>query len=177
MSLQQILKFSFLFVKDKFTGVLQLFVIPNFTFISIKLFNYFSCVIRNAPSPASFTKIKYPLASSQTAKFLHKQLHFYIIIVLYIESLKLLFRAVNSNCLLQVVFSSVFPNIVFYPFWLFGFQFQSSLVWLSRSCFFHVFFHGPALGKGLIISGYTYFGGLVVSMLASGTQDRGFDPD
>ena len=54
--------YRFFLVKDKFTGVLQLYAIPVFTFISIKIIRYFSCVTRTAPLMTS------PLAITQTTK-------------------------------------------------------------------------------------------------------------
>jgi len=48
---------SFIFcVKDKFTGALQPFVVPDFTFLSIQIVHYFSCAIRNSHFPATFIK-------------------------------------------------------------------------------------------------------------------------
>jgi hypothetical protein len=38
-------------VMDIFTDVLQIFVISDFIFISMKIFHSFSCVMRNAPFP------------------------------------------------------------------------------------------------------------------------------
>ena len=58
-----------LFVMNKFNGVLQMFLIPDFIFISMKIFHYFSCILRNAPLPCQlFLKIKSPFVSSPTAK-------------------------------------------------------------------------------------------------------------
>jgi len=53
---------------DKLTGGLQPSLMFNSTLISIKLIHYFSCVLRNAPCRATFTKIKFPLATSTTAE-------------------------------------------------------------------------------------------------------------
>jgi len=61
MSVQRML-IQVLFVKDKLTGVLQPYVIPDFTFIPIKIIHYFSCVTRAAPLMTS------PLAITQTTK-------------------------------------------------------------------------------------------------------------
>jgi hypothetical protein len=52
-----------IFVKDKFTGDLQSFVMPDFTFPSIKILHYFSCVIRNVSLPDSTNKIQSPPAT------------------------------------------------------------------------------------------------------------------
>ena len=48
--------------------MIQPSVMLDFIFISIKFIHYFSCVVRNAPFPASFTKLKFPLAASPTAE-------------------------------------------------------------------------------------------------------------
>jgi hypothetical protein len=47
--LQKCRNIHLIFVMDKFIGVIQPFVIPDFTFISIKIIHYFSYVIRFAP--------------------------------------------------------------------------------------------------------------------------------
>jgi len=67
MSLPRMLKYSF-FVKDKFIDVFQLFVISDFTFTSIKIIHYFSCVMKISLHLASFTKIIYPSLTSPSAK-------------------------------------------------------------------------------------------------------------
>jgi len=67
MSLSRMLKYSF-FVKDKFIDVLQPFVISGFTFTSIKIIHYFSCVMKISLFPASFTKIKSHFLTSPSAK-------------------------------------------------------------------------------------------------------------
>ena len=117
MSLKRMLKYIF-FVTDKFTDVFQPFVIPDFKFICTKIIHYFSCVRRNAQSPANCAKMKSPISTSPTAKlssiihifaisisFLHN--HHYSI--LHMESLKLPFKAVNSEVLLQSFLLKSFP--------------------------------------------------------------------
>jgi len=89
-------------VNDKFTGDLQPSAMPHSTFISIKLIRYFSCVIRNAPFPARFTKIKFSHETLPTAEitsatftyFLHALTHNQFCVL---KLLRLLFIAVNSN--------------------------------------------------------------------------------
>ena len=147
------LKYSF-FVKDKFIDVLQLFVISDFTFTSIKIIHYFNCVMKISLFPASFTKKK-NISSFNITKcktfysdmcnfFFYSLLHIIITQFCTWSLLGLLFRAVNSNqfVLHCFFFSEVFSlNISFYPFWLFGIHFQSSLLCLLEPSFFHAFFH------------------------------------
>jgi hypothetical protein len=151
-----------LFVNDKFTGDRQPFVQPDFTFLSTKIMLYFSYVIRKVPRPDSFTKIKFPRATSPAAKLRHQHLHFlsthcrmfFITQSCMWDPLKLLYRAVNTNQLLLHSFLlKCFPTIFFlYPLRLLGFQLQFPLVFLSVSIllftrFLPPVFLGPALGR------------------------------
>jgi len=121
MSLKRML--IYIFVKDKFTDVLQPFVIPDFTCICTRIIHYFSCVTRNAPLPASCTKIKSPISTSPTAKLSSvisaisiSLLHNHHYSILHMEFLKLPFRAVNSYQLpLQSFLLKSFLCIFFLP--------------------------------------------------------------
>jgi hypothetical protein len=108
---------------------------------------YFSCVIRKLPRPDSFTKIKFPRATKPAAKLRQQHLHFLFhsllhdlhYSVLHVGSLKLLFRAVNSNQLLLHSFLlKCFPTI--FSFTLLGsLVFSFSFLWsvcLPGSCFY-----------------------------------------
>ena len=123
MSLPRILKYSF-FVKYKFIDVLQLFVISDFTFTSIKIIHYFSCVMKISLLLASFTKIKYPFLASPSAKLssatcaisflLTSTYHHYP--VLHTESLRPPLQSCQQSSACSSLFSSkVFSlNISFY---------------------------------------------------------------
>jgi len=120
---------------------------PHSTFISIKLIRYFSCVIRNATLPASFTKIKFPHATSSAAEissatFSNSFARTYTQSVLRRETLKAppyscQQQSISSTKLHSLIFSM---NIFFKTFVLCGFPFHYSLKCLFGSCFFHAFF-------------------------------------
>jgi len=112
------------------------------TFISIKLIRYFSCVIRNAPFPARFTKINFPLAKSPTEEIISATFANYFArnvtqSVLRIET----FTEPLHSCQKQSTSSIQFPyqmfslNIIFKTFVPFGFQCQYSLACLFGSRF------------------------------------------
>jgi hypothetical protein len=138
------------FVHDKFTGDLQPFVLPGFTFLFIKIMHYFSFVIRNVPRPDRFTKIKFPRATSPAAKLRQQHLHFLFhsllhdlhYSVLHVRSSKAPLHSCQQQSTSYSQFSSqVFSHdIFFYPLWLLGFQLHSPLVCLSGSCFLHALF-------------------------------------
>jgi hypothetical protein len=67
VSLQRILE-MFIFCQGKIYCCSAAFIIPDFTFLSIKIVRYFGCLIRHVPFPAIFTKIKSLLATLPTAK-------------------------------------------------------------------------------------------------------------
>jgi len=119
------------FVKDKFPGDLQSFVMPDFTFLSITITHYFSCAIRNVSRPDSCVTIKSPPATQPAAKLRQQHLQFYMIIIITQvctrDLLKLLFRAVNSNqlLLLHSFLFKCFPTIFLLPSLVFSF----SLLW------------------------------------------------
>ena len=164
------------FVKDKFTEDLQSFVMPDFTFLSIKIVHYFSCVLWNVSLPDSFTKINPLLQRSQQqnyfsniCNFFFTHLHVIIITQFCIwDLLKLLYRAVNSNQLLIHSFLfSVFPRYFLLPCLALWFSVSVSSGVYVRILLFPYFlppvFLGPALGNRLITSRYTLGNGHIMS--------------
>jgi len=149
MSLPRMLKYSF-FVKDKFIDVLQLFVISDFTFTSIQIIHYFSCVMKICLLLSSKTKIKYPSLISSSANLssaicafsflLTSTCHHYSI--LHMESLRAPFQSCQQSSTCSSLFSSeVFSlNISFYLFGSLLFTF-SPLLCLLETSFFLSFFH------------------------------------